>query len=524
MKRLFKLAFLTLAGISTILADTATSRSFFSMPPRFRSATPVYVSMFRNDLLNYSRPDANSCSWWQGGAFQAVVYGGRITCEGSEKLARYFLPPGCVGNCLRVRETDENNNDTILDKNIESTHFNVVTQNRNFASRICITPEHDVVGVGFALKKALSYDCDGYTRWWLEFLVPVERVKTRLNLCERITNNGGGPLVDELGLDNSPHVGSMTEAFAQKNWKYGRIQDDSCVRREVGVADVIFKLGRNTITTEMCSLNSWVGAVIPTGTRIDRKVASQLFPAVVGNNHHWGFAFGGSVGFKLCQWNDWCLSYLFDSAGRYLFANHQFRSFDLIGKPWSRYQAVYANPQEASLANVNENAFSGTSGINVFTRCVEVTPHFNADLNTAILIEKLGRCGNVWMAELGYNVYTRQSEAVNFDCCNVTDGIALKAVQGKGSTSRARNIRENFPGCSSSFEDAYREVTLCDVNLESAAHPAFLTFTLYAALGYQGEPDSPYFVSVGASYESAVRAINTAIDRWTVWGKIGFSF
>lgn len=508
--------------IGELQAVTATSRSYFSMPSRFRQAMPVYVSMFRNDRILYKEtPD--DCSWWRGGSFEAVVYGGNVTLEGSEKLARYFLPPGCINNCLNVREEAATITDTAPGKNLEATHFNIVTNNHNFASRICIKPEHNVVGVGFALKKVLKYDSEGLARWWFEAMVPVERVETKLNLCETVINNGGGPLSSELGLDNSPHVPNMTAAFKQPSWKFGRI-DNNCNRKATGVADVMLMIGYNSIITPIATLNSWVGGIIPTGTKIDYRVASELFPAVVGNNYHWGFCFGGSVGFTICETDGWCASYLFDSAGRYLFAGNEVRSFDLIGKPWGRYQATYSSPEQASQAATSGNIYSGTSGINVFTKCVQVIPHFNADLNTAILIEKFRSCGDVWLTELGYNVYTRQSEAINFINCNATRGLALKAVQGEGSTTTARNIKDNYPGCSSTFENAYKQISLCDVDLESASHPAFLTFTLYGAFGYQGSPERPFFVSIGASYEAAVKAVNTAIDRWTAWGKIGFSF
>ena len=59
-----------------------------------------------------------------------------------------------------------------------------------------------------------------------------------------------------------------------------------------------------------------------------------------------------------------------DNDTRYLFSNHQVRSFDLIGKPWGRYMSTYKTSEEAAFAQTTLNENSGTSGINVFTQCV----------------------------------------------------------------------------------------------------------------------------------------------------------
>ena len=63
-----------------------------------------------------------------------------------------------------------------------------------------------------------------------------------------------------------------------------------------------------------------------------------------------------------------------------------------------------------------------------------------------------------------------------------------------------------------------------DLDLQSAATPCLLSHTIYGALGYRwDERKRPPFTSFGASYTFS-SSNNAVIDRWTVWGKVGFSF
>ena len=63
-----------------------------------------------------------------------------------------------------------------------------------------------------------------------------------------------------------------------------------------------------------------------------------------------------------------------------------------------------------------------------------------------------------------------------------------------------------------------------DLDLQSAATPCMLSHTIYGALGARwDERERPPFASLGASYTFS-SSNNAVIDRWTVWGKLGFSF
>lgn len=68
-----------------------------------------------------------------------------------------------------------------------------------------------------------------------------------------------------------------------------------------------------------------------------------------------------------------------------------------------------------------------------------------------------------------------------------------------------------------------RKLKTSDLDLASAAHPCTLSHTFYGSIGYAfNKWCVPVNCSIGGSYEFADR--NTALERWLVWGKIGFSY
>ena len=277
----------------TIQAGFVTSHTFFSLRPNFQSAMPERVSLFRNDLLD-------DCQGF-GGAFEAVFYGGMMTTEGSEKIARFLLLPGCVTTCINVKEFNSeadavcppssSNGDGNPTKDVEARHFNIRTVNESFASTVCFTPQQKIFGLGLCYKQTLSNKADGTTGFWFEGSLPIERVENSIKLCGTVTDTGGG-LIHALGIDDSPIVGTMKEAFAQKNWHFGRITPDK--HKKWGVADVELKLN-NSCACDAYTMNSYVGFVIPTGTRVRGR---YVFEPVVGNNRHFGVSLGSSFAFE----------------------------------------------------------------------------------------------------------------------------------------------------------------------------------------------------------------------------------
>lgn len=507
MKKLY-VGLVVAGSAGSALADDSVAHTFFSVRPHFQSASPERVSLWRDDLLTKA-----DCGW--DGMFEAVVYGGKSTKK--SELAEYFMPFGKT--CLNVYEfnTLGTDQDLLRAKDVEARNFNIETVNGTFQSRIKFAPEQQFVGVGLAWKQAFWW-CDNRPRAWLEISVPIEHVKTKMGLTETIINDGGGAIA-ETGLDGAPRVGNMIDAFKQANWKFGKINKNKCLSK-TGVADVEVKFNWSSFKGDCCRLDSYVGFVIPTGTRIDAKNAAYVFSPVIGNNHHWGFLFGGHIRFDVWECGNQRIHMEYDGAARILARNHQVRSFDLIDKQWGRYLAVYSSAEQASTAFTTTNANSGTSGINEFTKCIKVSPRYNADSNTALVYEYCN-----FMAEVGYNLFVREAENVCLDSA-FSDEIAVQSVDGLGATNLARTIGKNFTGSDIIFSASdYADASLRkrNLNIDSAAHPATISNTLYGSLGYNWDVcNLPMFFSVGGSYEFS--SVNTTINRWMAWGKFALSY
>ena len=185
----------------------------------------------------------------------------------------------------------------------------------------------------------------------------------------------------------------------------------------------------------------------------------------------------------------------------------------------NREQAEAA--EAALLTNPNYALTLHTPGIDILTQDVKIKPGFYRMFTGGFLID-YRQCLNF---EAGYSFFARQSECIHLACPFPTT-IAPKAVGvGAGSTSKFQTISIAPPdGCVSPLADYESNlITEADLNLESAAHPATITHTVYGSFAYEWkECGYPMFVAVGGSYEFPPD--NVGLNRWMVWGKYGIAY
>lgn len=477
-----------------------TSHTFFSVRPPYETATPERDSLFLHRVR--AREDGHY------GAVQFTVLGGQSTngCD----LARFFTP--FCKTTLKVTELDTDDNDLLANQ------FNIYTGSfehpGGFESTICFKPRQSVVGLGITYKQGFARCNKEEDRYlWFEISSPILRVKNTMCFSENVTETGGEPVNDDV-------VANMTQALNQDTWCYGKI--DQCAHDKVGLADIEFKLGYEYLKCETCNLEGYIGVLIPTGNEVEGKI---VFEPIVGHGKHFGFMFGSSGDFELWH-NDELerrIVFAYDMNFLYLAKHKERRSFDLKYKPWSRYMQVYANleqaQQAATAATVDEAILLHTPGINVFTRDMCINPNFSRTYNAEFIF--YGKC---WQAEAGYNFYARSPECVEL-ACSWVEGPALKSLYGYGYTDNVQTINNRLNNNNAVDVTYYDEniITLCDLDLESAAHPCVLSHTIFGALGYRWDDrEYPAFLGIGASYEFAVT--NAGLDRWLAWGKFGFSF
>lgn len=484
-----------------------TSKSYLNVRPQGQSVSPELVSAFRYDRMTAKENGRH------GGVF-IEIFGGKST--NSDQLSRYFSVGG--KHVMRVKSSTSVVDDAPAG-DILADYFNVFTANGQFESTISFCPEQSTFGFLFYGRKGFLQNEEKERGFWASISFPVMRVQNNMNLKETVTNDGGG-----VSTTASPTaVANMTEAFNQSGWKYGKIPCGNL--HKVGVADVELKVGYEWLEHEPCHLESYIGMVIPAGNKPDGE---YLFEPIVGNGKHFGLMWGGAFGatFYEDEARDRNLRVEFTAHSQYLFSREQIRSFDVKYKPWSRYMGVYANIADATeasgLATPAYQANYQTPGINIFTRPVDVTPGFSHNVTSALTYS----CKKLY-AEVGCNVYARQDECLELEC-SFADDAAFKALPGGGETSTIRNITGNatLDGAGvitlANYETAVIQES--DLDLNSAASPAYMSYTLYGTIGYRcDEYKYPVVAALGGSFEDAVET-NGGISRWLVWGKVGFSF
>ncbi len=491
MKRKLLLLFLSMPTFIAADEYDIKSKTFFSAIPHFQAGSPEREAFFRDHFLVKDTKRFG---------MEAVVYGS--WSHNSDRLAQYFLP---FGKCeLLVAEQGAS---SALGRDVDAIHLNInhVSPGNTFQSKVKFGFSQDVCGVGLAARARVFEEQD--SKWWVAVSAPIESVSNKVDLCETVENKGG--------TLEATRVANVTQAFKQEEWKFGRIDCEK--HSKVGIADVELQAGYQWKTTGVSHGESYIGVVIPTGNKPEGKV---VFEPIYGNNHHFGFMTGSMLSEEF--YNDGQDSFFVVMSGnsRYLFSGDEVRSFDLTDKQWGRYMEVYVNQdaaQAASDASSLATGDHGSPGINVFTRCMRVTPRFMHRLNVALLYKH-----SHYSAEAGYNLTSRQSEKVELKKC--TYGPALVAGEGSatsdGKTTKSRTINHQAAGSDDVSLPQYAGLNRLDLDITSAAHPALISQLLYASFGYQNSSQESWIpvMGLGGSYEFS--ADNTSLDRWTAWGKI----
>lgn len=547
--RIIFYSFLVLVLISTTIFASNNlgqcckefSHSYFAVRPQFQIGSPEYTALartFRNAQEN-----------GYGIGLQAVVFGGRSTA--SKDLGTYFSPV-CDESFL-ADGTIQENSETLAVQNfnlfsVQGTLFNsflpsVVTPlETTFASRLTLKPEQSVIGLGLVYQHEF---CFWEMEHWISVSGAITRVRNTAGLEENIQRAGEFFTVEPLaGTNLTQNLHTMQQALVQSDWEFGKI--DNKKRSKTRLAFIQIQVGEVWVDTECCHLEPYIGITIPTG---NRPKGEYLFEPVVGNGGHFGFLWGGSGGGLI--WEDDCRDMIIEFESeiimQYLLKRTHTRSVDLRNKPWSRYIEIYASRAQANQAitlsqgtdaQAMQSIFLASPGINLLTLDLEVRPGFNFTSNMAFVFTHCLE-GSGFDAELGYNFYARQAECVSLKN-NFSPQAAIKDSVGMGVTNPVRDITNdlllneasvrnlmgtgnfNTEGIAAAYDRGI--ISQSDLNLDSATHPCMISHTLYGAFGYHyNEWCYPMLASIGGSYEFN-RKMNSAMNRWLLWGRFNIAF
>ena len=416
-----------------------------------------------------------------------------------EKLARYFLR--CGNKTLTFNEINEDPNAVCsLWFGLESdlnTHYTHGT--------LCMKPDRQAYGT--YVNSSFSKQWDKHALWF-NVAFAVMHVEHRLNMSSSISEVEGPLSNFELGTIDE--FSSIIDALNNPEWDFGKFSKNKLSRS--GVDDVQLKLGYDRFCgdDEKNHISPYLVATIPTGKR---QRSEFIFEPLVGSKHtSLGIGVNGEYDIFSSDDEEFGISWLSDFKYRYVFSSRQCRSLDLCTNgDWSRYLLVV--PEDQHLAT--------QPGINLFSGSVDVTPRGTIDFWTAFNVH-----WPTYNIEFGYDFWWRQKEKV---CLNGSGSTSYGIFDLAGmsvvpqSASKA-NISQSAIGTNQAPSDAsFVHLTSNDLNVNSAAHPAAYSSTFYAAWDWKKTtPETAFLLGVGGQYEFA--HCTSALEQWTLWGKLGVVF
>ena len=491
MKKVQKIGLLVLlgTGVGGLLANDV-SRSFFSVRPFYGHLA------FQNTLVEDAHNDGRALK-----KTGLQIYGFASGSTNADDLARYFLFNNKTSLVAKDNDTPANLTEEFA-QDVLVGNFNCSFANADaFTSTISLNPQHTTLGFGFTAR--------AYFReyFWGSIDLPIVHVNNDLKLSENITNNGGGVSIIRA-IENQPTVGTMKDAFKQLGMTYGKIDGP---RKKTGLGDITLRIGYDGVDWENLYMTTYIGAVFPTS---NKPKAHYVFEPILGNNGHFGIIFGNRGQFDTCKLFNGRLWLNWSAESQYLFENTQKRSFDLYQNgPWSRYLEMFKNATQRGLGAITARSF----GINIMTQDAKVTPRLSATIDTS-----LSYSAEKFHANLGFTTNLRQSEEV--DLANAWQTGPMIAAYSGGALSSVNPTRTIGTGIGGLDNAENFFIKQSDINLGSAAHPAYISTTIHGTIGSYCQRDArrPRNYEAGASYEFSQH--NASMNRWGVWAKAQVSF
>ena len=370
----------------------------------------------------------------------------------AEQIASYLNPFDTKE--LRVKESVAANTNPFIDngaQDILSYNFNLVTQNGTFESLLSFSPVKKVFTLGLNVYKECDFG-------WIQVTLPFRHMETDMKLQERILNDGGGAAHDlgNFNIGGNFQVGSMKEAFASKNMKYGRINGK---RKKYGFSDCLVKIGCEYKNNERVYVRPFVGTILPFSNKAQ---AEYMFEPILGNGKHFGIVCGSEYGREFIHDSTRNVTFSGIAQVSYLFANHQIRSFDPAGKPWGRYMAMFANQQDFV-------AQKYSFGINECTKRARVEGGFQFVLNGALSTVRNGN-----RIKIAYQNVIRTANRTETPSDWSTPAIA-SLFTNESATNPARGINNLLDGFKN---NAYYGIQDNEVSTATASHRTYLAHQL----------------------------------------------
>ena len=360
----------------------------------------------------------------------------------------------------------------------------------SYKSTVTFTPKVKTCGL------LLHFNSKYKEKYFFDVKTALLRVGTQVSILEK----GGGD-----GITAS--LKNFQDVMNNSNFNYGKIGNG---HKKIGIDNIQFVAGMiHDFKLSSDNENILAGYLIvelPTGRGTK---AESMFEPRVGHNH-----LGLGVGVDEYYMTG-SSQVVVGANWRYLFGAKEKRSFDLKGKPWSRYIRMIPLPSSTGTGTRrNAEAFNA---INVLT--LDATVKMGNELNG--YLRWLKKLKNNVECEIGYNILYRQKEQISdlasfsssfgVDYLAAPNGATLNKADMKSSRStHVWDAKKENPG---------KAITLADVDPISAAAGAIVMSSLMARCEYLGDRFRGGF---GLAFEGAHS--KSAYASWNGWANLGYVF
>ncbi len=418
------------------------------------------------------------------------------------KAARYFL----IDRKNQLSVAGDAVTDKLFTRDIRAEWVGLPN---DFSGKLSVCPQQRQAGFTFTYSQDLNklFDMPFLKDWTFGIELPVIWVENNINFTQcDIVSTG-----TQVGFQTD-----IISAFNQPNWCYGRIP--ACKQKAAHPAELKFTLGR-AFLTDRFQLASFSELLMPLGNSQD---AQYMFSPVVGNGRHW--ALGGAVLMQLLlneNTDRAAWTFFVNLEGLFLCRNKQWRTYDLQGRPWSRYM-LYTRR--------NSPPGSTIPGVNLLTFHTLVRPFGMADFSTG------WRVTTDWCEfELGYDLWGHGGERIHLNTPPVDSpfnrhcgGLNEFGIAGAGTiivdgqevaaSASTSDIARRGPD-----DPVFITINENDIDLDSATAASALNQKLHFAMGLQHKGEKVGgFAGVGFFFEFPQK--NSPLRMWGTWFKIGGTF
>lgn len=392
--------------------------------------------------------------------------------------------------------------DNINDLNIRDVRAEWFQLPSSFRGQMTFNPVEHQAGVCIEYHRDLGHCCeiDCLDNCWLSVELPIVYIKNDIGLTQWNMQHEG-----------TVYPSTIAQSFCNPEWKFLKVCG---AKHIVQPAFLNLRLGKTYYNKDKFQLLFYLGFSLPTSTSND---GSYMFYPVAGYNGHFGFIAGVHTQILLTR-DDSPYSVCFFAALENLFLvpASQYRTFDLLCKPWSRY-LLYIKKHSLPQAFV--------PGVNILTRKVRVHPYTLVDF----------ACGwrvitNHWEFELGYGIWGHGDEKIELKCgakCPPDNEYGIAGIPPLGYneavTASDSTIQNQAPyDHDEQGHPVFVPITESQLDLLSAASRSALNHKIFASIGHVDTGCIEYLYGVGVYIE--IPQWRTSLQSWGVWAKFGLVF